>query len=126
MVDLIFFLVGVEDSQNRGAIFLKIYHPPIRDLLASFSFYLTTTSKPLLASIFHKKIMKRPLDTTNTTTKAEPPSSPSSPPTKSQRMGSAITCPKKDNENEERNKMDDQVEKMDAVATGEGTLLSEF
>jgi anti-sigma28 factor (negative regulator of flagellin synthesis) len=81
--------------------------------------------------------MKRPLDnietasTTTTTTDSSDTTNKnnnsysSSPPHKSQRMGSSLVCPKHDNQKTSKMNEDhsdnDQVEQMDAIATGEGT-----
>jgi ubiquitin-activating enzyme E1 len=79
--------------------------------------------------------MKRPLDkietasTTTTTTDSSDTTNKnnnsysSSPPHKSQRMGSSLVCPKHDNQKTSKMNEDhsdnDQVEQMDAIATGE-------
>lgn len=59
--------------------------------------------------------MKRPLDIKE--------SSEQEPPNKSKRMGASIICPKEDNTYEEETTMNDQVEQMEAVATGEGRSI---
>ena len=67
--------------------------------------------------------MKRPLDSTSSPTTNNQKNN-SSPPKKSQRMGSDLVCPKADKTEDTTIIMNDQVEKMDAVATGEGAFVS--